>query len=128
VRTKEGSRRCARGAGRVQTAAAAAESRTDGRTEAGGRGGWGWLGKVEASVFARVLQDIEGRWLGCVRRVYRASEGWPARSGQQERRVVGGGCKEDANGRRLRGGAAAAASRLWNGSRRRRARLRRWCW
>ena len=71
MRTKEGSRRCARGAGRVQTAAAAAESRTDGRTEAGGRGGWGWLGKVEASVFARVLQDIEGRWLGCVRRVYR---------------------------------------------------------
>ena len=39
-----------------------------------------WLrGKVEASVFARRLQDIEDGCLGCVRRVLQA-EGWPARS------------------------------------------------
>jgi len=50
--------RRARGVGRVQAAAAAAAE-----SEA-------WLqGKVEASVFARVLQDIEDRCLGCVRRV-----------------------------------------------------------
>ena len=40
-------------------------------------------GKVEASVFARVLQDIEDRCLDCVRRVLQG-EGWPARSWQQD--------------------------------------------
>ena len=33
--------------------------------------------RVEASVFARVLQDIEDRCLDCVRRVLQG-EGWPA--------------------------------------------------
>ena len=58
-----------------------------------------WLrGKVEASVFARWLQDIEDGCLGCVRRVLQA-EGWPARSWQQDGLLV-----EDEGGRRLRGG------------------------
>ena len=58
-----------------------------------------WLrGKVEASVFARWLQDIEDGCLGCVRRVMQA-EGWPARSWQQDGLLV-----EDEGGRRLRGG------------------------
>ena len=58
-----------------------------------------WLReKVAASVFARVLQDIEDRCLDCVRRVLQA-EGWPARSWQQDGLLV-----EDEGGRRLRGG------------------------
>jgi len=55
-----------------------------------------WL--VEASVFARRLQDIEDGCLGCVRRVLQA-EGWPARSWQQDGLLV-----EDEGGRQLRGG------------------------
>ena len=79
-----------------------------------------WLqGKVEASVFARVLQDIEDRCLGCVRRVLQG-EGWLARSWQPKtgylwRTRTGGGC----------GAAAAAATRLRSGSKRRCARPRR---
>ena len=47
-----------------------------------------WLrGKVEASVFARWLQDVEDGCLGCVRRVLQA-EGWPARSWQQDGLLV----------------------------------------
>ena len=53
---------------------------------------------MEASVFARWLQDIEDGCLGCVRRVLQA-EGWPARSWQQDGLLV-----EDEGGRRLRGG------------------------
>ena len=97
------------------------------RAREAGRGWLGWVGKEGRGepVFTRVLQDIEGHCLGCVRRVLQ-SEGWPARSWQQE-----GMLEEDANEWKaagLRGGAAAAASRLCNGSRRRRARPRRWCW
>ena len=77
----------ARGGGGRQTAAAAAAE------------GEAWLqGQVEASVFARVLQDIEDRCLGCVRRVLQG-EGWPARSWQQDGLLV-----EDMEGRQLRGG------------------------
>ena len=58
-----------------------------------------WLReKVEASVFARVLQDIEDRCLNCVRLVLHG-EGWPARSWQQDGLLV-----EDMGGRQLRGG------------------------
>ena len=50
-----------------------------------------WLReRVEASVFARVLQDIEDRCLDCVRRVLQG-EGWPARSWQQDGLLAGGG-------------------------------------
>ena len=81
--------RRARGVGRVQAAAAAAAE-----SEA-------WLqGKVEASVFARVLQDIEDRCLGCVRRVPQG-EGWPARSWQQDG-AIGGGRERAAAARRRR--------------------------
>ena len=77
----------ARGGGGRQTAAAAAAE------------GEAWLQRqVEASVFARVLQDIEDRCLGCVRRVLQG-EGWPARSWQQDGLLV-----EDMEGRQLRGG------------------------
>ena len=77
----------ARGGGGRQTAAAAAAE------------GEAWLqGQVEASVFARVLQDIEDRCLGCVRRVLQG-EGWLARSWQQDGLLV-----EDMEGRQLRGG------------------------
>ena len=54
--------------------------------------------QVEASIFARVLQDIEDRCLGCVRRVLQG-EGWLARSWQQDGLLV-----EDMEGRQLRGG------------------------
>ena len=48
-----------------------------------------WLQeRVEASVFARVLQDIEDRCLDCVRRVLQ-DEGWLARSWQQDGLLVG---------------------------------------
>ena len=52
--------------------------------------------QVEASIFARVLQDIEDRCLGCVRRVLQG-EGWLARSWQPKtgylwRTRTGGGC------------------------------------
>ena len=57
--------------------------------------------KMEASVFARWLQDVEDGCLGCVRRVLQA-EGWPARSWQQDGLLV-----EDEGGRRLREGACA---------------------
>ena len=57
--------------------------------------------KVEASVFARWLQDVEDGCLGCVRRVLQV-EGWPARSWQQDGLLV-----EDEGGRRLREGACA---------------------
>ena len=64
-----------------------------------------WLsGKVEASVFARVLQDIEDGCLGCVRRVLQA-EGWQARSWQQDGLLV-----ED-EGAAAGCAAAAAATR-----------------
>ena len=77
----------ARGGGGAQIAAAAMAE-----TEA-------WLReRVEASVFARVLQDVEDRCLGCVRRVLQ-DEGWPARSWQQDGLLV-----EDVDGRQLRGG------------------------
>ena len=67
VRKEKAPSRRARGGGRVQAAFAAAE-------------GEAWLqGKVEASVFARVLQDIEDRCLDCVRRVLQG-EGWPGRA------------------------------------------------
>ena len=56
------------------------------------------LEKVEASVFARVLQGIEDRCLNCVRLVLQG-EGWPARSWQQDGLLV-----EDMGGRQLRGG------------------------
>jgi len=86
-----GNHRCpnfarARGVGRVRTAAAAAESEA-------GRGWLGWVGKEGRGepVFTRVLQDIEGHCLGCVRRVLQ-SEGWPVRSWQQK-----GLLEEDAN-------------------------------
>ena len=60
-----------------------------------------WLQeRVEASVFARVLQDIEDRCLDCVRRVLQ-DEGWLARSWQQDGLLV-----EDTGGRRLRGGSS----------------------
>ena len=50
--------------------------------------------KVEASVFARWLQDVEDGCLGCVRRVLQV-EGWPARSWQQDGLLVEdeGGCR-----------------------------------
>ena len=68
----------------------------------GGRGGCergAWLReKVEASVFARVLQDTEDRCLNCVRLVLQG-EGWPARSWKQDGLLV-----EDMDGRRLHGG------------------------
>ena len=74
------------GGGRAQAAAAAAA-------------GEAWpQGRVEASVFARVLQDIEDRCLDCVRRVLQG-EGWPARSWQQDGLLV-----EDTGERRLRSG------------------------
>ena len=59
--------------------------------------------RVEASVFARVLQDVEDRCLGCVRRVLQG-EGWPARSWQQDGLLV-----EDMDGRQLRGGGGGGA-------------------
>jgi hypothetical protein len=75
-----------RGGGRARAAAAAAA-------------GEAWLrGKVEASVFARVQQDIEDCCLNRVRLVLQG-EGWPARLWQQDGLLV-----EDMGGRRLRGG------------------------
>jgi hypothetical protein len=75
-----------RGGGRARATAAAAA-----------REEW-LLEKVEASVFARVLQDIEDRCLNSVRLVLQG-EGWPARSWQQDGLLV-----EDMGGRQLRGG------------------------
>jgi hypothetical protein len=70
------------GGGRAQAAAAAAA-------------GEAWpQGRVEASVFARVLQDIEDRCLDCVRRVLQG-EGWPARPWQQDGLLVYYCCVED---------------------------------
>ena len=63
------------GGGRAQAAAAAVAREA-------------WLReKVEASVFARVQQDIEDRCLNCVRLVPQG-EGWPARSWQQDGLLV----------------------------------------
>ena len=88
----------ARGGGGVQITAAAAAK------------GEAWLReRVEASVFARVLQDVEDRCLGCVRRVLQGG-GWPARSWQQDGLLV-----EDMDGRQLRcggGGGVPAVERL----------------
>ena len=82
----EALRRHGPGGGRARAAAAAAAREV-------------WLlEKVEASVFARVLQDIEDRCLNCVRMVLQG-EGWPARSWQQDGLLV-----EDMGGRQLRGG------------------------
>jgi hypothetical protein len=63
------------------------------RAREAGRGWLGWVGKEGRGepVFTRVLQDIEGHCLGCVRRVLQ-SEGWPVRSWQQK-----GLLEEDAN-------------------------------
>jgi hypothetical protein len=86
ARAGEALRRHGAGGG-VARATAAAAARED------------WLlEKVEASVFARVLQDIEDRCLNCVRLVLQG-EGWPARSWQQDGLLV-----EDMGGRQLRGG------------------------
>ena len=71
----EALRRHGPGGGRAHAAAAAAA-----------REAW-LLEKVEASVFARVLQDIEDRCLNCVRLVLQG-EGWPARSWQQDGLLV----------------------------------------
>ena len=61
---------------------------------------------MEASVFARWLQDVEDGCLGCVRRVLQA-EGWPARSWQQDGLLV-----EDEGGRRLRGGGGGDEAKV----------------
>ena len=82
----EALRRHGPGGGRARAAAAAAAREV-------------WLlEKVEASVYARVLQDMEDRNLNCVRLVLQG-EGWPARSWQQDGLLV-----EDMGGRQLRGG------------------------
>jgi hypothetical protein len=84
----EALRRHGPGGGRARAAAAAAAREA-------------WLReKVVASVFARVLQDIEDRCLNCVRLVLQG-EGWPARSWQQDGLLV-----EDMGGRQLRGGGS----------------------
>jgi hypothetical protein len=84
----EALRRRGPGGGRAQAAAATVARDT-------------WLReKVEASVFARVLQDIEDRCLNCVRLVLQG-EGWLARSWQQDGLLV-----EDMGGRQLRGGGS----------------------
>ena len=86
VRKAEARRPGARAVAGPQAVAAAAEREA-------------WLrGKVEASVFARWLQDVEDGCLGCVRRVLQA-EGWPARSWQQDGLLV-----EDEGRRRAAGG------------------------
>jgi hypothetical protein len=91
VRRAEALRPGTRAVARPQAAAATAEREA-------------WLRrKVEASVFARCLQDIEDGCLGCVRRVLQA-EGWPARSWQQDGLLV-----ENEGCRRLRGGGGGNA-------------------
>ena len=79
-----------------------------------------WLKeRVDAGVFARVLQDIEDRCLGRVRCSLLA-EGWPARSWQQDGLLV------EPDGPRLRGGgdADAAKARLEAAMRRAEASVR----
>ena len=109
VRKAEARRPGARAVAGPQAVAAAAEREA-------------WLrGKVEASVFARWLQDVEDGCLGCVRRVLQA-EGWPARSWQQDGLLV-----EDEGGRRLRGGGGGdeAKARLEAAMRKAEAEVRR---